>query len=54
MLPSPEDIANFITFAPNADEGKAFMFLEVRNPDAFVILSIRLADVCREGCGYHR
>jgi hypothetical protein len=34
MLPSKDDIAKFIAFAPSADEGKAFMFLEVspRNP----------------------
>jgi hypothetical protein len=29
MQPSEEDIANFLAFAPGADEGKAFMFLEV-------------------------
>jgi hypothetical protein len=29
MLPSEDDIAKFIAFAPDADEGKAFMFLEV-------------------------
>jgi hypothetical protein len=34
MLPSEDDIANFIAFAPDADEGKAFMFLEVSHPDA--------------------
>jgi hypothetical protein len=34
MLPSKDDIANFIAFAPDASEGKAFMFLEVRHPDA--------------------
>ena len=35
MLPSKDDIANFIAFAPDAGEGKAFMFLEVRHSDAF-------------------
>lgn len=30
MVPSEDDIANFIAFAPEAGEGKAFMFLEVR------------------------
>ena len=35
MLPSEDDIANFIAFAPDAGEGNAFMFLEVRHPDAF-------------------
>lgn len=30
MQPSEDDIAKFITFAPEADEGKAFVFLEVR------------------------
>jgi hypothetical protein len=34
MLPSQDDVAKFLTFAPGADEGKAFMFLEVRQPDA--------------------
>jgi hypothetical protein len=29
MIPSNDDIAKFITFAPDADEGKAFMYLEV-------------------------
>jgi hypothetical protein len=33
MVPSEEDIQNFIAFAPGADEGKAFVFLEVRGPD---------------------
>ena len=33
MLPSEDDIANFIAFAPDADEGKAFMFLEVSHPE---------------------
>ncbi|TAQ86452.1 hypothetical protein B7494_g5226 [Chlorociboria aeruginascens] len=28
MLPSGDDIANFMAFAPDADEGKAFVFLE--------------------------
>jgi hypothetical protein len=32
MLPSEEDIAQFIAFAPGADEGTAFVFLEVKNP----------------------
>lgn len=35
MLPLQDDIAKFITFAPDADEGKAFMFLEV-SPDMVV------------------
>jgi hypothetical protein len=35
MLPSKEDIATFIAFAPDVDEGRAFMFLEVRDADAF-------------------
>jgi hypothetical protein len=35
MLPSEDDIANFIAFAPEAGEGKAFIFLEVRRSDAF-------------------
>jgi hypothetical protein len=29
MKPSEEDIANFISFAPDANEGVAFIFLEV-------------------------
>lgn len=34
MVPSEDDIAKFIAFAPDADEGQAFVFLEVRDPDA--------------------
>jgi hypothetical protein len=30
MLPSTENVANFIAFAPDATEGLAFMYLEVR------------------------
>ena len=30
MLPSKEDVASFLAFAPDAEEGIAFMFLEVR------------------------
>jgi hypothetical protein len=52
MLPSEDDIANFIAFAPDAGEGKAFMFLEVRHSE--VVLSIGLTDVCLEGGGYHK
>lgn len=33
MTPSEDDIKNFIAFAPNADEGKAFVFLEVCHAD---------------------
>lgn len=34
MVPSEDDIASFLAFAPEADEGKAFVFLEVYNtPD---------------------
>lgn len=29
MLPSEEQVAEFLTFAPDAGEGKAFVFLEV-------------------------
>jgi hypothetical protein len=31
MKPSKEDISNFLTFAPGADEGKAVAFLEARS-----------------------
>jgi hypothetical protein len=41
MVPSEDDIANFIAFAPGADEGKAFVFLEVRYLDAFDYLEYR-------------
>jgi hypothetical protein len=54
MLPSEDDIANFITFAPDVGEGKAFMFLEVRHSDALVVLSIGLTGVCLEGGGYYK
>jgi hypothetical protein len=39
MLPSEKDIANFIAFAPEADEGKAFVFLEV---NVLTVLAIDL------------
>jgi hypothetical protein len=29
MQPSKENVAEFLSFAPGADEGTAFMFLEV-------------------------
>jgi hypothetical protein len=29
MIPSVDAVASFIAFAPDADEGKAFMYLEV-------------------------
>jgi hypothetical protein len=29
MQPSEKDVANFLTFAPDAGEGKAFLYLEV-------------------------
>lgn len=38
MLPSKEDIASFVAFAPDAGEGKAFIYLEVRHPDALANL----------------
>ena len=31
MKPSKEDVANFVAFAPDAGEGKAFVYLEVRH-----------------------
>jgi hypothetical protein len=34
MTPSGEDVTNFLAFAPEAGEGKAFLFLEVRHPDS--------------------
>lgn len=53
MLPSKEDIAAFIAFAPDADEGRAFLFLEVRHVNPWGVLIIDLTDLCLEGCGYH-
>jgi len=29
MTPSADDVTNFLAFAPEAGEGKAFLFLEV-------------------------
>lgn len=29
MLPSEENVTTFLTFAPEAGEGKAFLYLEV-------------------------
>ena len=54
MLPSEDDIANFIAFAPDAGEGKAFVFLEVRHSDSFGRPEYRLTDVRLEGGGYHK
>jgi hypothetical protein len=58
MLPSNDDIANFLAVAPDAGDGKAFMFLEVsRLPRLWPLLmqSSSLADCAlRIGCGYHR
>jgi hypothetical protein len=34
MTPSGEDVTNFLAFAPEAGEGKAFLFLEVSHPDS--------------------
>jgi hypothetical protein len=34
MIPSKDDVANFLAFAPDAGEGKAFMFLEASYSDA--------------------
>jgi hypothetical protein len=54
MLPSEDDIANFIAFAPDAGEGKAFVFLEVRHSDSLGRPEYRLTDVRLEGGGYHK
>jgi hypothetical protein len=51
MQPSQEDIANFIAFAPDADEGKAFMFLEVSH--LVIDLNIAFTDILQE-CEYRR
>lgn len=32
MTPSEDDVTNFLAFAPEAGEGKAFLFLEVSHP----------------------
>jgi hypothetical protein len=34
MTPSEEDVTNFLAFAPEAGEGKAFLFLEVSHPES--------------------
>jgi hypothetical protein len=46
MLPSEDDVANFIAFAPDAGEGKAFMFLEVRHSDTFGHPEYRALLIC--------
>ena len=45
MLPSKEDVANFLAFAPDAEEGIAFMFLEVRTVSK--CLCIDLTDILK-------
>jgi hypothetical protein len=34
MTPSEEDVTNFLAFAPEAGEGRAFLFLEVSHPES--------------------
>jgi hypothetical protein len=45
MHPSEEDIANFLAIAPDAGEGAAFMFLEVRYLDSMHSLAITLTKI---------
>jgi hypothetical protein len=49
MLPSEDDIAKFIAFAPDAGEGKAFMYLEVRPPDNLIHPGYPLSDISAKG-----
>jgi hypothetical protein len=48
MTPSADDITNFLAFAPEAGEGKAFLFLEVSHVNPWN-LHIDLADMYRKG-----
>jgi hypothetical protein len=52
MLPSNDDIANFLAVAPDAGDGKAFMFLEVKTDyptfSPSLVQSSSLADLCLE------
>lgn len=54
MLPSEDNIANFIAFAPDADEGKAFAFLEVNYPVTLIRSEYRFIDMFFKECGYNR
>jgi hypothetical protein len=51
MLPSEDNIASFLAFAPEADEGKAFMFLEVRSSS--YLESFEYTDMSLEGCEHY-
>jgi hypothetical protein len=46
MLPSDDDIASFLAFAPDAGEGKAFMYLEVNRSG---VRSAGIANMPRKG-----
>lgn len=50
MVPSQEDIASFIAFAPDADEGKAFLFLEVLYP-RFIRFNLLMFTAECDDCG---
>jgi len=54
MVPLEDDIANFLAVAADADEGTAFMFLEVRHPTTFSRPYYRFTDMNPEECRYHR
>jgi hypothetical protein len=51
MTPSEDDVTNFLAFAPEAGEGKAFLFLEVSHPLMFCIGFI---DIYFQGSEYLR
>jgi hypothetical protein len=42
MIPSEDDIANFLVVAPDAQKRKALMFLGVRHPAGFASTDYRL------------
>jgi hypothetical protein len=53
MVPSEDDIAKFVTFAPNASEGIAFLFLEVKHVKLFEESKLIML-MCHVGCTEHR
>jgi hypothetical protein len=55
MTPSEDDVTNFLAFAPEAGEGKAFLFLEVSHPKTpRVALDMGFTDTSCEGSDYLR
>lgn len=56
MIPSEKDVANFLAFAPDAGEGKAFVFLEVSQYNVstdFRLTSLQNTNTVEEAVGQY-